>query len=383
MTDIDLHLMPTLALRAAGDAEAQRTGIAREARVDVAEGRVVAGGTAALVEVLGAKLRSHGIGQPRIELGLRIAIAGTERAVVERERFAAAIGAVFGGLARQQPQGPDIGQLVPRLQAPRIGTGLLALRGGRTVGGRVEVCAVALRPGRQSDRRGVAQPLLDPQHAAALAVAVEIGIGAGRERPRYDLRGINRRERLAAARGGGGRQPRLPEGPAGAEAAAGGRAAARLGTHHNLVALRGAAREDLDHATDGLGAVQARQVAAHDLDAIDGVDADAAERGKAAGRGVQPHAVDQHQQLSAAGAAREHRGLAAGAAASHELQSGLPAQQFDQFGGLHALEIGARQHRDRRQRLVKLLLDPGAADHHGRERCRLRQHRGGKDAGRR
>src|SRR5688500_2977120 len=55
--------------------------------------------------------------------------------------------------------------------------------------------------------------------------------------------------------------------------------------------------EDLDHAADRLGAVQAGTRATHDLDALDLVDRQVLESDQAGGGRTGAYAVDQHQHM--------------------------------------------------------------------------------------
>jgi hypothetical protein len=56
--------------------------------------------------------------------------------------------------------------------------------------------------------------------------------------------------------------------------------------------FRRAASEQLDHAADGIGAVQGRARPLHDLDALEGFWCDVLQRGAADGAWIDAHAVD-------------------------------------------------------------------------------------------
>src|SRR5690606_37937020 len=70
----------------------------------------------------------------------------------------------------------------------------------------------------------------------------------------------------------------------------------------------GAPVEDLDHAADGLRAVQAGSRAAHDLDALDLVQRQVLVHDHARRCRADAHAVNHHQHVVGFGAAHEHRG---------------------------------------------------------------------------
>ncbi|MNN00589.1 hypothetical protein D3C81_1131850 [compost metagenome] len=106
-----------------------------------------------------------------------------------------------------------------------------------------------------------------------------------------------------------------------------------------LQALARGTGEDLDHAADGFGAVQARTRAAHDFNALDLVDRQVLQRSHAAGRRADAHAVHQHQYLVGVGTAQEKRGDLAGAALVGEVQTCAAAQQFQHRVGLAAVDL--------------------------------------------
>jgi hypothetical protein len=70
--------------------------------------------------------------------------------------------------------------------------------------------------------------------------------------------------------------------------------------------------DDLDHAADRIGAVQARRRSAQDLDALDLRQRDAGEVDLAERRRADPHAIDQHQRAARADAAQQDRRRLAG-----------------------------------------------------------------------
>src|SRR5690606_32110792 len=70
-------------------------------------------------------------------------------------------------------------------------------------------------------------------------------------------------------------------------------------------AAGGAAGEYLHHAADGVGAIQARLRAAHDLHAFDLRQRQVLQHGQAEIGGVDAHAIDQHHGVRGVGAAQE------------------------------------------------------------------------------
>ncbi|KAG0781167.1 hypothetical protein G6F22_009704 [Rhizopus arrhizus] len=93
-----------------------------------------------------------------------------------------------------------------------------------------------------------------------------------------------------------------------------------------------AAGEDLDHATDGIGAIQAGLRSAHDLHALDLRQRQVLVHGQAEVGAVDAHAVDQHHGVAGVGAAQEQRALLAKSAGVGQVDAGAAAQQFLQRG---------------------------------------------------
>jgi hypothetical protein len=94
-----------------------------------------------------------------------------------------------------------------------------------------------------------------------------------------------------------------------------------------------AAGEDLDHAADGIGAVEARRRPAQDLDVVDLGQAERFELDLAGGRRADLDAVDQDDGAARSGAAQEVARALPRAAAASELQAGDAAQQvLDRIG---------------------------------------------------
>ena len=94
-----------------------------------------------------------------------------------------------------------------------------------------------------------------------------------------------------------------------------------------------AAGEDLDHAADGIGAVEARRRPAQDLDVVDLRQAERFELDLAGGRRADLDAVDQDDRAARSRAAQEVPRALSRAAAARELQAGDAAQQvLDRIG---------------------------------------------------
>ena len=104
--------------------------------------------------------------------------------------------------------------------------------------------------------------------------------------------------------------------------------------------------EDLHHTTDGVAAVKRRQRALHYLDALQQGGGQVLQRSTADGAGVEAHAIDQYQRMVAVGAANEHGGVLANAAAAAEFQAGVEAQQVRKFGAGGAGQFFAREYGD-------------------------------------
>ena len=99
------------------------------------------------------------------------------------------------------------------------------------------------------------------------------------------------------------------------------------------------AREDLDHAADGIGAVQGAQGAVDDFDAVDGLERNGVPAGGAAGRGADAHAVEQHHDLVGIRAAQVDAGAGAGTAVARDLDAGLALQHVGHRAGAGARDF--------------------------------------------
>ena len=168
-----------------------------------------------------------------------------------------------------------------------------------------------------------------------------------------------------------------------AEAARDGRApllqAAALGVaeaHAGLGTLEVAAQDDVDHAGDGIRAVDSRSAVLQDLDALDGADRDAVEVdevdvdvlgeavvGQAAPveqheRGVDAQATDRHGRGARGEGVAGARAFVEGAAADH----GQVTQHVIQRRLARALDVLARDHRHGLEGFGVDPLDVGAGD---------------------
>ena len=106
-----------------------------------------------------------------------------------------------------------------------------------------------------------------------------------------------------------------------------------------------APRHDVDHAADGVGAVQAGARAAQDLDALRLGQADRGQVGLAERGRTHAHTVDQHQRVAGAAAADEHAGALPGSAVARQLDAAFAAQQvLDRVGAAGADALAVDDH---------------------------------------
>ena len=131
---------------------------------------------------------------------------------------------------------------------------------------------------------------------------------------------------------------------------------------------RAAAGEDLDHAADRIGAVEAGARAAHDLDAFDLLHRNLLERGQPRADRSHPHAIDQQQGVGGIGAAQEQRSLLAVAAGVGEAHAGQAGQQVGDRHRLQPLDVGAADHAHRRQRVADVDRRARGGDDHRLQR---------------
>ena len=129
----------------------------------------------------------------------------------------------------------------------------------------------------------------------------------------------------------------------------------------------GPAGEDLDHAANRTAAVQGRNIAPDDFDALDLVEhqmlnADQPRRVLARQR----DAVDQHQHLARRRTAQEQRGHSATPAVAGELHTGLGGQQCWQIHRLRAFDVLTQQNGGVRQCVSEQLRRSCSSDDHRR-----------------
>ena len=324
-----------------------------------------------------------------------------DAAIAHRERRAGALHVLLHTLGEQQRRAQRCGDLVLPAQLLLRGADVAEAGKGRRAGQRV----VVVHRARQPDHRAPALPhragQLGRQH---LGTQLGAGIGAGAV--------VQLRRALRLEQGGLGAPGTQLQAQAAVDAAlleavvvgvvaaeghagVGGReavaaavlqaqaaveaAAAEAGTACQfavaLAAHRGhgfghetgpaAPREDLDHAADGVRAVQARERPTHDLDALDAVERDVVPAGRAQrGRAV-AHAVDQQQRVAALEPAQRHRGRLAQPAVAPELQPALAGQQLGQRAARSRLDARAVDDADLGQGLVHTLRRTAGGDDDG------------------
>src|SRR6185436_7393829 len=124
--------------------------------------------------------------------------------------------------------------------------------------------------------------------------------------------------------------------------------------------------EHLDHPADRVRAVQAGDVAAHDLHPLHLVEHDVLERGRADAGVLDAYAIDQHQGAGAGAATqRERRGHRADAAGLRHLEPGFAAQQAGQVHGLRVADLLLGEHGGMRDGVAQALLRARGGDHYG------------------
>ncbi len=121
-------------------------------------------------------------------------------------------------------------------------------------------------------------------------------------------------------------------------------AALGLGPQLGPVLRPGAARDQVDHAGQRVGAVEARGRAAHDLD-LRQLERQGAAEVEGAARLVDRHAVHQQAHEARVAAAHEGRGLQPQAAGASGREAGRLLQQRDQGRGLALVDALGVEHR--------------------------------------
>src|SRR3989344_6954679 len=117
--------------------------------------------------------------------------------------------------------------------------------------------------------------------------------------------------------------------------------------------FRRPAGENLYHATNGLGAVQARARPTHDLDTLDLIERQVLPGCSAEGGGADLDAVDQDERVVGISAAQEDVGAFPIAAADRGVDTGLAGEQLGDALGLRALDVRARDNADRGERFIR------------------------------
>src|SRR5712691_6069051 len=120
--------------------------------------------------------------------------------------------------------------------------------------------------------------------------------------------------------------------------------------------------EDLDHAPDRVGAVQAAQLPGHDLDPLDLAERNVLERRRAERGRADPHAVDQHERMTAIGPAHKHAARLPESAVARSLDPAQCLQHFDQSLLTASGDVFAGDDADRLQRLSAGLRESGGGD---------------------
>src|SRR5438876_384039 len=141
--------------------------------------------------------------------------------------------------------------------------------------------------------------------------------------------------------------------------------------------------EDLDHAPDRVGAVQAAQLTGHDLDPLDLAERNVLERRRAERSGPDPHTVHQDQRMTAVRPAHEHAARLPESAVARGLDPAQRLQDFDQSLLATSGDVFGGDDVDRLQSLRAGLRKSGGSDDNGifitlskRKRRRGRDERG-------
>ena len=280
--------------------------------------------------------------------------AACVRAAVERA--VAQVGAVIGAFAKGQAAGPSLDRmgLPVSLRHAQVLRGLMGI--GRRTGCAVVIQAAAGAVDEDTHFVLRRDPLDQVARDAFVAIAIGIRIGFRRE-TRVDGRKAARIE---------ARQRDVESCSADLAAVSSAQLRRPARTRRDLRTRgRGAVAapgEDLDHAADPAGTVEAGNVAADDLDALDFVEHDVLDR-RSADRGVlHTHAVDDDQGLGAAAAAHEQAGDRADTAVLGVLEPGLPLQQRRQIHRLRVADVFPGKDRGVRDRVAQRLLGARSGD---------------------
>ena len=266
---------------------------------------------------------------------------------------------------------PQIGQVAARVHRQRaVGKALVEMAEAREVAGLVVVAfAIVRRAGRQPVQRA---------HVGAgeiLVAAVHRVAGESREsiralaRDRRAQAGVARR--VDAVRGGLARR------------------VAAVVEHDVRAGGAGAARDEVDHAADGVGAVDRGTRTFDDLDPLEQLGREILQRRSADRARVDAHTVDHDDGLLAVGAADEQRQRLAGTPAAADVEARMETQQVAHVDGERVLELRAvdeddglqhlrsrfRVARGRHHDLVQGVIRRPALRRRGTERTARRKHR--------
>ena len=292
-----------------------------------------------LVLVAGRQLA--GRTQRQVVLPGQGVLRGREAAIVGPPRIAR--GKVLRAVHRlAQGQGavPAFGQLVFQVDAVGLDTVFLDvvdLPGQVLVG--IVLCAAERLEGVEADFVPFGQQMADPHAVGSIAIAVFVRVV-------IEVVTVGRRKTaVGGAMGHVNGKRGVPHHAADAGAHAPGAVIAGSQRQVRCRCAPALAGENLHHAADGVGTVQARHRPAHDLDALDLLQRDLFQRrGPGSGR-HHAHAVDQHDRLVAVGAADEQRGLAAVTAVAGKFDAGFAGQQLRQACRTGPGNIVAGDHR--------------------------------------
>ena len=132
--------------------------------------------------------------------------------------------------------------------------------------------------------------------------------------------------------------------------------------------------DDVDHAADGVRAVERRLRTAHDLDPLDGVEAQFRQFGRPQGRTRHPHAVNEHGHLLRARAPDLDAGRLTEAARPLDLDAGHVAQRVLDSAVVVRADVVFRDDAHGRPQLALRRLDLRRGDDDGIDLLRLRLH---------
>jgi hypothetical protein len=139
--------------------------------------------------------------------------------------------------------------------------------------------------------------------------------------------------------------------------------------------------DDVDHAADRVGAIQAGARTAQHLDALHLGQADARQVGLAQRRRANAHTVDQDQRVAGGAATDQHAGALPGAAVARELDAAFAAQQVFKRIGAGGADVVAVDDHDVGDHAVQRGRRARADDLHSGTRVGLRLREGQRRKG--